>query len=127
MHELLNKPLERSIPFIFLQVTFPHGNDSPAVSFQLSTAFSVLGLVAVDLVQPPLGAGLGNNKVSAPLMAMPEATVNEDHRVVLFQDDVRLSRQVLIMQPVTETVGVKKPAHEHFRFRVLAPDPAHVV
>lgn len=52
-------------------------------------------------------------------MAMPEAPMYEDTDLQPRQYNVWFSRQILAMQPVTIAVGMQKPAHQHFRFRVL--------
>jgi hypothetical protein len=58
-------------------------------------------------------------------MAMPEAPMYEDTDPQPRQYNVWFSRQILAMQPVTIAVGMQKPAHQHFRFRVLPPDARH--
>ena len=56
---------------------------------------------------------------------MPEASMYEDTYSQPRQYNVWFSRQILAMQPVTIAVGIQKPAHKHFGFRVLAPDSRH--
>ncbi len=56
---------------------------------------------------------------------MPEAPMYEDTDLQPRQYNVWFSRQILAMQPVTIAVGMQKPAHQHFRFRVLPPDTRH--
>jgi hypothetical protein len=58
-------------------------------------------------------------------MAMPKASMYKDTDPQPRQYNVRSSRQILAMQPVTIAVGIQKPAHKHFGFRVLAPDSRH--
>ena len=60
-------------------------------------------------------------------MPMPEAPVNENHGFVFGQYQVGFSGQALIVQPVPEPVGVKKFPDDQFRFRILSPDPGHIV
>lgn len=49
-------------------------------------------------------------------MTMPKAAVYENYSLVFSQDNIRMSRQFLIMQPVSETISVEILADNHFRF-----------
>ena len=40
-------------------------------------------------------------------MTMPKAAVYENYSLVFSQDNIRMSRQFLIMQPVSETISVE--------------------
>lgn len=57
---------------------------------------------------------------------MPEAAVHKDHGTVLWQHDVRLSRQFSIMEPIAKATGMKPAPDQHFRFGVSPPDRRHV-
>lgn len=56
---------------------------------------------------------------------MPKASMYKDTDPQPRQYNVRSSRQILAMQPVTIAVGMQKPAHQHFRLRVLASNSRH--
>lgn len=81
--------------------------------------------IGVELGLPESGARLGEHGVPAAWMTMPEATVYKDAHFKLGQYNVRLSRQILPMQPVTVALGMQEPAHNHFGLRVLPSDPRH--
>jgi hypothetical protein len=57
---------------------------------------------------------------------MPEATVNKYHRFVFGQNKVGFSRQAFVMKFIPETLSMQKLPDLHFRFCVLAFDPAHI-
>lgn len=59
-------------------------------------------------------------------MTMPEAAIDEDHCTVLWQHDVRLSRQFPIMEPIAEATGMNPAPDQHLRFGVSPPDRRHV-
>lgn len=56
---------------------------------------------------------------------MPEASMYKDTDPQPRQYNIGFSRQILAVQPVTIAVGMQKPAHQHFRLRVLASDSRH--
>lgn len=56
---------------------------------------------------------------------MPETAMNEDYCMVFRQHDIRMSRQLPVMQPVPETVTVQILPDDHLRLRILAPYPGH--
>ncbi len=49
-------------------------------------------------------------------MTMPKAAVYENYSLVFSQDNIRMSRQFLIMKPVSETISVEILADNHCRF-----------
>ena len=58
-------------------------------------------------------------------MPVPEAAVDENHRPVLRQHDVRTPRQPPDMYPVTEPPGEKKFPDDKLRLRVAPAYPRH--
>lgn len=58
-------------------------------------------------------------------MRMPEATMNKDDLAVLWQNDVRPSRQVLAMKSEAVPHGVKHAPDSEFRACVFAFDRLH--
>lgn len=58
---------------------------------------------------------------------MPETSMDEYDGLVLRKDDVRLSREILPVQPESETVLVQPASYDHFRLRVLPADPGHQI
>lgn len=60
-------------------------------------------------------------------MAVPEATVHEDHPATPRKHQVGPSRQTGTMQPVSVAKPVSQSAHDKLGPRVLSPDPAHAL
>lgn len=60
-------------------------------------------------------------------MPVPEAAVNKDHSLILWQYNIRFTRQVLYVQAVAKTVGMQKLSYQHFRFGILTLYAAHVI
>lgn len=58
-------------------------------------------------------------------MAVPEAAIHEDRSAILWQDDIRLSGQVLAVEPESITPRVEPLADNHFGPGILAPDTRH--
>ena len=56
---------------------------------------------------------------------MPEAAVNEHDRAQSGKYDVRLARQVRMIDTEPETAPVQETADEFFRFCVAATDAGH--
>ena len=58
-------------------------------------------------------------------MPVPEATVHEDHRTVLAQDDIGMAGQTGIVQLVAEATAEQELPYLHLGFRILASDSRH--
>jgi hypothetical protein len=56
---------------------------------------------------------------------MPEASVNEDCLLAAWQNDVRLSGQILPVQAKSISHGMQKMPNDHLRSGVLALDGLH--
>ena len=65
-----------------IKLAGPKDDDVPASSFELGDVAFVAPAVGFDLGGPPFGAGLRNPVVLAAGMAVPETTVDENHRVM---------------------------------------------
>ena len=87
----------------FLQFALPYDDDAPAFRFQLPPHFLVPLLVPAHLRCPELRVRLGNRIVLAPFVSMPEAPVDENDRPVSRQDDIRASRQPLVVDAIAES------------------------
>lgn len=88
------------------EFTLPDNNREPVDFRELSLLPTVPLHVPTELVFPELSARLWIRGESAPWVAMPEASMHEDHRPVSRQDDVGGSGQVAAVQtePIAETV-----------------------
>lgn len=58
---------------------------------------------------------------------MPEAAIDKQYDFVFWENQVWLSGQVFVVQSVSEPLGKKVLPHQHFRFGVFRPDPAHII
>lgn len=58
-------------------------------------------------------------------MAVPKATVDEDHLSTTGKDDVRAPLQLLAVQAIAETVGPEPSADNHLRLGVLSFNQGH--
>ena len=110
---------------LVVQEAFPHDQHLPAQGQQFADVAGVAPRVAVELRDPPFVPRLGNRRVRAPFVAVPEAAAHLDDRPAGAQDDVRAARQRAHVQPVAVAGAVQDGADEHLRLRVLRPDPAH--
>ena len=57
---------------------------------------------------------------------MPEASVYEDHRMVLREDKIRPSRQASILETVAQSPSMESATNEHFWLGIPSADSAHV-
>ena len=57
---------------------------------------------------------------------MPEAPVHEDTRAILPQHQIRMPRQSLMVQSVSEPPLPQSTAHNHLRLRILPSDRRHI-
>ena len=110
---------------VFPQVALPNDDYPPAGPAQRRNGVSVPRRVAFELGRPELGAGLRKDCVSTPRMPVPEAAVYKYTGPQPGQYNVRLSGKVRAMKPESESVGMQKPAHQHFGLRVLPPYGRH--
>ncbi|TCT29605.1 hypothetical protein EDC90_10512 [Martelella mediterranea] len=59
-------------------------------------------------------------------MAMPEASVDEDDRMVFWKNQIRPAGQCAIIKAITETACVKTFPDDQFRLCVFAAYRSHV-
>lgn len=58
-------------------------------------------------------------------MAMPEASVHLDNRLISWEYKIGRSRKIATVNPKSIAKPVSQPAHDHFGLGVLAPDARH--
>ena len=75
--------------------------------------------ISLKLRLPKVNVALGHRCYLASFVPMPEASVHENDRVPLGQDNVGMPRQLGVMQTVAESQCMQMTAHEHLRLRVL--------
>lgn len=80
--------------------------------------------IAADLGSPELLPGPRLFEKPA-IMAVPETSVHEHYRTVSRQDDIRVSRQLSLMERVAEAERMQTAADSKLRLRILATDAGH--
>ena len=72
---------------------FPDDNDMPAGLLQGGLLLFVAGDIACELLGPEFHVGFWHCGDFAAFMAMPEATVDENHRMPFGQNDIGMAGQ----------------------------------
>lgn len=108
-----------------LQRALPDHGNAPSVRPELAAHTHVPRLVAADLVTPEVFAGFRPPE-QRTVMAVPEAPVNEDRSIVLRQDQIGFSAQLLCVEPEAEPARMQRLANGHFRAGVRPLDRRHV-
>ena len=99
----------------------------PTEAAQLDAFFDVTLLVAFYFLFPEWGVALGYYKVFATLVAVPEASVDEDDCLVFAQYYVGGARQAFDIYAVAVAMGMEVTAHNQLGFGVLALDARHAL
>jgi len=107
------------------QGTLPHCCHAPCTLQKVSTNGAVPSNVCSEFRLPELGAGRWAGGVTAPFMAVPEAAMNKDGRVILRENEVRSPLKVFCMQPIAEAASVHRPTERQFGLGVLPSDSGH--
>jgi len=118
---------EGGVALVGLEFAFPDGDDVPAHCLEKFGGGGVTLGVAADLGGPEVGVGLGDDEVLAPLVAVPEAAVDEDDGVPFPQDYVGGAGELADVQAVAESFVVEVVAHNLLGARILRADAGHVV
>ena len=79
----------------------------------------------VELVLPELGTRSWGARIATPDMAVPETAVDQTHGGESGKNEIRLSREVLIVQAIAQPTLVQRAAQGLFRFSVLGSDRCH--
>ena len=99
----------------------------PAEVAQLDAFFDIALFVAFYFLFPERGVALGHYKITATLVAVPEAAVDEDDGAVLAQYYVGGAGQVLDIYAVAVAMGMQVTAHNQLGLGVLALDARHAL
>ena len=136
--------VQRFFTLRWFQFALPYRDAVPAHLRQLTLLLLVPFLVPPYLRHPEVAVRLRNlaalrisKYVFTPLalwrgvrgetpMPMPEASIHEDACPVLPQHQVRMSRQSLIVQSVSESPTPQPTMHNQFWLRVLRMDCSHI-
>ena len=127
MCERMVEGVEGLFPVGGFKLTFPDSNAMPS---HVSKPFLLLNVpfpVAVYLPLPEVDICFRHPEEAASLVAVPEAAVDKDHRMVFAQHDVGMSGQTWVVQPEPVTMSEEKSSYCQFRFGVLAAYGSHVV
>ena len=77
----------------FLDFAFPDDNDMPAGLLQGGLLLFVPGYIAFEFLRPEFDVGFRHCCDLATFMAMPEATIDENHRMPFWQNDIGMAWQ----------------------------------
>jgi len=111
-------------PVGLLQVALPDYQNVPPMSRKFSPLPSVTAFVRFDFGLPILLTRLRKTAIAAPV-AMPEATVNENHLVAGWEDQVRFAGQIGSVKRVPVAHTVHHSADAHLGASVLGSDTGH--
>src|SRR3546814_5631382 len=103
----------------------PDDNDFPPLRLEQFPGPTIAGYVSIELLDPESRVAFRRGGNLAAGMTMPEAPVDEHHRPVSREDNVRLPRKVLAMKPEPEPKRMQCPAKGQFGRRVRGADPRH--
>ena len=81
--------------------------------------------IALKLFFPVLHMCLRVGRMLAGGMAMPETSVHEDDRPILWKHDVRTTGQILPVETEAKTESVGDAANYQLGLRIPAPYPRH--
>lgn len=110
---------------MLVDLTLPHGEDSPTAAAQRTSLAFVSLTIGRNLLLPKLRvAACGVFPMSA-IVTMPKAPIDENHRSVFRQYQVRSTGQTGDMKTVPKPRCMQIFAHGHFWRGILAPHPTH--
>lgn len=115
----------RSLLVRVLQCAFPDNRNAPAESVEHLHLVSVTSKVFLEFLPPEVAVRSGSSCVAATLMSVPEATMYEYHRPVLWEYKVRGSGQSPHMESISKTPCEKKGAKYQFWPSVLSANIRH--
>jgi len=109
----------------FAHLALPDDSDTPTGLKQQLPSSPVSLDIDRKFVPPVVTICRRRAGVPATFVPMPEATVNENDRVVLWKNEIRRSRQTSSVKPETEACAVQGTPHFHFGPGIPAPDARH--
>lgn len=113
-------------PFNIFGLAFPEHENLPACRRQFGCVQRVPRLIA-----NPLGFPISDVALNAPLAdctmgaTVPEASMNEHHRLSSGEHEVRRAWQRLAMKPVAQSQPMQMPSYRNLGFGVLAANARH--
>jgi hypothetical protein len=107
-------------------LTFPQHNDFPAVSLKCLNMLLVSLLCSLYLGPPICFIGLtGMRIMTAAIMPMPIASMNEDSNFLSGEYNIRFSGQRLVIHTVAVSHRKQLAAHQKFNTGIFAFDVRH--
>lgn len=115
----------RSQPFEISGLALPDYHCVPAEFGEVEQAPAIPDDVLAELIFPIRCAGLWRGRAAATIVAVPEASMDEDYFAARAEHQVWPTRQFLRVEAVPVTHSVHESPHSHFRLRILGADAAH--
>ena len=110
---------------LILQSTLPNNGYSPSHVQERSHASGVSLDVCGELRFPEFRTGRWSGGKSTILMPMPEATMHENNRMVLCEDEIWFARKLRTMKPVSQPCGMQRASQQQLGLCVLASNARH--
>lgn len=104
--------------------TLPDHRYSPARILKGRGVSSVSCDIFVELSAPEIYIGSGRRGRLATV-AVPETAMDEQDRLEPGEDDIRRSRQPLVVKPISQPNFVQRPSKFHLRAGILLADTGH--
>lgn len=123
MQPLLNH--SRSVLDRVFQRALPDGGHTPAKSPECFHVSPVTINIAQEFPLPELFVGPRGGGIAAAFMPMPEAAMDEHHRLVLRKHKVRRTGQLSDMKSIAKSPGEKKRAQCPLRPSILSANVRH--
>ena len=97
----------------------------PAHCGKFVLLFFVTSAVTFYLGCPELRVALWNHIVFAAFMSMPKATIDENDSAVFAQDNVGMTWQTWVVEPIAKPSAEQESPHQYLRFSVLPSYRSH--
>lgn len=107
------------------KLAFPNDEYGPASVSQCFDRLAIPFDIAFKLGSPKFRARLGKHRITAARMPVPKTAVYKYTAPQAGQYNVWLSGKVRSMKSKAESLGMQKPAHQHFGLRVFPPYGRH--
>jgi hypothetical protein len=104
---------------------FPYDQDPPPGSQEGVVISSISLLVRLEFFTPECLPRRRHGGVLADFVDMPERTVNEDDRTEARQHEIGRTRQVPVVQPISQPEPMKRTPKPHLRTGVALPHAGH--
>lgn len=123
MQPFLNQ--SRSVLDRVFQRALPNGGHTPAKSPECLHVSPVAINIAQEFPLPELFVGPRGGGISATLVPMPEAAMDEHHRSVLREHKIRRAGQLSDMKSIAKSPGEKKRSKGSLRLGILSANARH--